>query len=700
MKLVTQQSNVRLDNVANRQEFTIVASPKMFKVLADGYANKIEAIVREISTNALDGHMMAGNTDTPFDVQAPTRDNPMFIVRDYGVGMSPDDIYNVFTKFGASTKENTNNQTGCLGLGSKTPFHYHTKTFTVESYQNGQKWVYSLFLNDTGIPELAETFSGPTDEPNGVKVSVPVNAWDIDAFQTSMVKVYQYFPVLPNISIDEGKLDLHLVDYDMRGSDWGLRKNGGVAKVVMGPVSYAIPLDAIDCDDKDILRCPIDLIVPMGSVDIDPYRENINVDNRTSAEIVRRLKNVAKEIGAGLGRKVESQPNLWDARVLFNSLWRDFPNRLFTHIDFGSLTWKGKKLFSSHAVGRVYFTSANLTGYQIRKYTKTRYRQNPRSTDVNSLPCDNKVVIVIDDLGKAGAAGRCMRHVCELAEQAERRNDWGEAEVFLLKFDDDAAKDAAFEYAGLTDAHLVKVSDLPAPVKKVGRYGGGRTTTKIVSLVDGHFERKNEYWADETVDLKNDSGVYVPLHVYDFKYKGRQHTANTLVRLLRDIDELGVKIPTIYGVRSTLLKDVEKNPNWTSFEDWLQNVVSKKIASFNYNQCLHDYHQTRDSFDWSERAVKKLILNLHGHTDCPSIEEFCEVYKEAEASSRNYERLSSLLSRRHTFPFDVTEEEIEDRKLEDKKNRILATYPLLISLKEEVAVDKAAQYVKLVQKNS
>ena len=61
-----------LSNVGEVGEFRIRNSAKAFSILSSGlYANKVRAIIREYSCNAVDSHVEAGRADTPFDVHLP-----------------------------------------------------------------------------------------------------------------------------------------------------------------------------------------------------------------------------------------------------------------------------------------------------------------------------------------------------------------------------------------------------------------------------------------------------------------------------------------------------------------------------------------------------------------------------------------------------------------------------------------------------
>ena len=100
--------------------FTIAANGKAFRTLIDGlYSNKIRAVIRELCSNAADSHIDAGQTK-PFKVSIPTSLDPVFRVRDFGTALRHDQVMHLYTTIFQSTKEETNTQTGQLGLGSKS----------------------------------------------------------------------------------------------------------------------------------------------------------------------------------------------------------------------------------------------------------------------------------------------------------------------------------------------------------------------------------------------------------------------------------------------------------------------------------------------------------------------------------------------------------------------------------------------------
>ena len=126
MKLIQNNDNQPiLSNVGETGEFRIRNSAKAFSILSSGlYANKIRAIIRELSCNAVDSHVAAGKADVPFEVHLPTALSPWFSIRDFGTGLSHEQVTKIYTTYFESTKTDSNDFIGALGLGSKSPFSY------------------------------------------------------------------------------------------------------------------------------------------------------------------------------------------------------------------------------------------------------------------------------------------------------------------------------------------------------------------------------------------------------------------------------------------------------------------------------------------------------------------------------------------------------------------------------------------------
>lgn len=162
MKLKETNNQEIVIGALNEQEFGIDESnPVIFDILRNKmYSNKIGAICREVPSNSRDANREAGRGDVPIEIEFTSTQNiynigdTCVIFRDFGVGITPDRMTNVFLKYAASTKRSTDAQTGGFGLGAKTPFAY-TDSFIIKTVCNwakpimGAEIVEEIIDNDT-----------------------------------------------------------------------------------------------------------------------------------------------------------------------------------------------------------------------------------------------------------------------------------------------------------------------------------------------------------------------------------------------------------------------------------------------------------------------------------------------------------------------------------------------------------------------
>ena len=81
--------NIKQENVAH-----------IFSILRNQlYSDKIMAVIREYSTNAIDAHV-ENNVEQPFEITLPTPFKPEFIIRDFGKGLSQEDVVEIFASYG------------------------------------------------------------------------------------------------------------------------------------------------------------------------------------------------------------------------------------------------------------------------------------------------------------------------------------------------------------------------------------------------------------------------------------------------------------------------------------------------------------------------------------------------------------------------------------------------------------------------
>lgn len=302
MKLEKSSISTTMGNVEEVGDFKIKTSAIAFDILSSGlYANKIKAIIRELSCNAYDAQIAAGNGDTPFDIHLPTFLEPTFYIRDYGVGLSHDQVVNIFTTYFESTKSDSNDFVGAMGLGSKAPFSY-TSNFTIEAFQNGICNVYTAFINDAGFPSVIRMETRDTEEPNGLKITVPVQEKDFRNFKSEAIEVFQWFKTVPNEVNDEIEFTQAEMKsyYDIdnifvRSDAIRYHSYSYTLLAVMGNIAYPVDLEMFTDMFKQVNKNSFNNFVfnfEIGDIEFSASRESLSYTQKTIHAIKQKIQFV------------------------------------------------------------------------------------------------------------------------------------------------------------------------------------------------------------------------------------------------------------------------------------------------------------------------------------------------------------------------------------------------------------------------
>lgn len=156
------------------------------------YSDAIGSTIRECASNALDSHRRAG-VDKPIVVSLrATKDSTYeFSVEDFGTGLNAEDVKNIISKYGKSTKRNSATELGMMGLGFKAPLAY-TSSFYFVCRKDGMERKYMMYEGED-VNTIDLLYEAPTDQPNGVKVIVPVKYGDKYDFKTKIKQQLAYF---------------------------------------------------------------------------------------------------------------------------------------------------------------------------------------------------------------------------------------------------------------------------------------------------------------------------------------------------------------------------------------------------------------------------------------------------------------------------------------------------------------------------
>lgn len=329
MKTHNRLETVERDGIQAEANFTIKATSKAFDILSSGlYSDKIGAIVRELSCNAHDSHVAAGKKDTPIEVCLPTPLKPSFHVKDFGLGLSDADVMQLYTTYFESTKTSSDAFIGQLGLGSKSPFSY-ASTFLVESRFNGTKSTYSCFKNEQGMPAIAKLNAEPTDEVNGLTVTLAVRPSDVDKFVQAAKKALMYFDPKPKVLGPQYFAPFSLkhtvsgTNWKMRDSDYFAHMSG--AHVIQGFIAY--PVDVHQLEDNGlspaaagIAATDIDMFVEIGKVEVAASREALSYDKRTITNLIAAFEGAAREMRVSFQAEFDKCKTAWEAAMLLDKL--------------------------------------------------------------------------------------------------------------------------------------------------------------------------------------------------------------------------------------------------------------------------------------------------------------------------------------------------------------------------------------------
>lgn len=270
----------------------------LMSVMTDLYSDPELAVIREYSTNAWDSHKAVGNT-RPIEVSIPNGLSPFFKVKDYGLGMDIDDIENIYSQYGASTKRDSNDQVGMLGLGCKSALSY-TQQFTLIAVKNGMKYNVAISRTENGSGVMEIVFADKTDEPNGVEVVVPVKRGH--SFQQKTMEFYRFWE--PGSVLVDGEEPKPISGRVVKDGIT-MVPNLGQDFLVMGNVGYPIRPNSSIGERNYYSKYGVVARVDIGDINFTPSRESLHYTNKT----IETIDRIRKEFRAGLVGVVQRDVN-------------------------------------------------------------------------------------------------------------------------------------------------------------------------------------------------------------------------------------------------------------------------------------------------------------------------------------------------------------------------------------------------------
>lgn len=545
--------------------YLIKAHRESFRTLFSTlYSDKIKAIIRELSTNAADSQVAAGKPDEQFIVHLPNSLEPFFSVKDTGTGLSHQDITTIYRTFFDSNKTRTNDQTGCLGLGSKSPFSY-TDQYSIESIHDGVKRIYNSFINKDGIPSLGKIGETQTREPNGVEIKFAVKSFDFSAFATKASEVLRWFKVSPKV-IGVAEFSFPKIDYLIEKPTYQIyRVKTQVSYVVMGNVAYPIGYNNLwnldlSNQERKILEWGANIYVPIGSLEITANRESINFDKDSIKVIKSVLADALIDTKTLAQDELKNVRTAWEARKI---VYRNKHSLLYSLHGQSNLSWKGQIISETLTAPK---------GVQIERIEQFRSRKKRRN-EYGLTPNDNP--IYINDLERGG--------IIRINNDIKVKGTPSAYQLtgFVTNSSSSGATDTKFaqinpkwlEEEGLNKI-IIYASTLPKPVYAPRSSGNGKNYSLVYKYINNKTGRAADSWQEEKMDMSQ-GGVYVEIMRYYIQdKKGQTLPPNIIDNVARAINILYGT--TLYGIRPSDIEKVHKeNPGkWVELEKYCKTQMS------------------------------------------------------------------------------------------------------------------------------
>ena len=652
------------------------------------YSDKVLAVIREYACNAVDANVEAGKGDTPITVTLPNRMNPYFKVRDNGLGLSKEDVNDIYAFYGESTKRASNDQIGMLGIGSKAAFAYGDN-FVINSYINGKKVMYNAYIDESQRGQISTLGEEDTSEPDGVEIVVPVRDGDHQEFQNKATGLFKWFKVRPEVKGCEAFKYEDKADTLFSGTGWQwLRSdsnswNRGSANVVMGNIGYPIDQSGLNLTSEDyenynsLLTDSLVLEMNIGDVEISASREKLQFTEYTRKNIIAKLETVKSELIQVIEAEFGGCKTLFDAKCLLGELF-DYGSGLYSLRDalLKSLEFNGEK------IGDWQFNaSSDNEGFTLSRATKFGYQGKYRMEEKYRMDCAKNVVVIHNDLGhRRSLMGRVYPLVINESKDVYMVEAKGHLKSDGTKVSDKKVLDDWKKKSGF-DGKMLTLSKLP--LHKLSDFGfapvaGNGTGDKDVKHSLQCFKpdwarmkdlrrwhtKKADFWEAASADMDK-GGYYVIIDKFlPFDVRGVDDPKN-LESLKDDLGKVGLQLPEFYAFKLASRNKVEEKSQWKTLDSWieeqLKNLAADKEQQVFDASFLKKLNDNLGNPSWNpehieenrETVLEKVLNNIK--TDSV-FKEFWDKHDEMKGNVENEKQIKVILSFARAYKIDLVEQ--------------------------------------------
>lgn len=400
MKLVQNAKKFETNNnEVQSQDFSIGDASVVIEILRNKmYKHKIRTLVQEYICNGRDATREI-NANKPIEVTCPTSLEPMFKVRDYGPGISPDRMSKVFVQYGSSTKRDSNGQTGGFGIGAKSAWSY-TDSFNIITYIDGTKRTYIAHTGVNNNGRLDHISTENTSEENGTEIQIAVSPKDNSEFKRSIFRaIYFWSESVKLIGIPQNEIPKMNI---LKTFSKSLTIHNAEKLTVIGRDVYStdnvVTIDSIpypltsDLTEKIpnygklitmINRsCVIVFTVPNGYLEVGASREEISNSEYTQKNLKRLIDENYVKLYNELKSQFDKTKTTQEYLTLYMELSKEFNVDCFSKISTDYEVKNGRltgEILNKVSIERCSLVLTGPSGFQTLKVHKSQYASSSRS---------------------------------------------------------------------------------------------------------------------------------------------------------------------------------------------------------------------------------------------------------------------------------------------------------------------------------
>ena len=528
------------------------------------YTDRVLAVLREYSSNAWDANREIGRGKTPIRVFIPTAENPTLIIRDNGPGLSDEDIFEIYTQYGASTKRNSNEVVGNLGIGCKSAFAY-SDTFTVTSWHKGRKRIYVAVLDnsDLGVMQRLHEEPCPANE-TGIEIKIAVQQKDIREFHEKARKLFSYFTPRPYINIELEPEEEKVT----RLKSGTLYLDRGEWVALMGCVPYRINTKQLQVIDgaAQLLRTLDNLSgtlnFEIGEVEISASREELKYTEKTNMTLLSHFETLIDEyVQYSLKILKDKNINAWTKRLRLHGL-----KKLGLSIPDDNKDWLADYVILYKEEDKDIKSSFNIS--------------HSDKKSVNRIKVDSSTRFVVRD-NRLKVKGYHLKYYDYVVNPKPRTS----LKVVYKELN------KLIEKVSLTGIEVIDISTLSFSDYRAGRQYEPNKKHQISSFKyngehSSYNRAKSDSWdivqhipSDDDIFVILDRFIPIGIDIY-YHYKEDKQLA----------EALSIEMPDIYGYKTTDKKPIgEEDCKGTPYKKWRKDFFKKAITPY-IQECIENIH--------------------------------------------------------------------------------------------------------------